>query len=837
MKTLFSALRRRRGIAAQRRAAVATLRAALFAAAAVGVAGVASADPVPEPPRPSTYAKSQPQKAVAAAIEHDDHRPKWKTDFTDKNGDKFSDYNYEVNTKHQRYRYLYKLSPEEQQRALAQLSGEIYTSLPIARARLENQTYRNLGYLLRPDGVFAGVGVGPVIAAPVGIGAGPVPIGGVGFNASSFGPAYPVPAAAPYGGPVGAPVGGLYGGGFAPGIASDGLNVVGPVGPGYGGPNFGGPNFGGPNFGGPNFGGPNFGGPNFGPTPDPAFGPGVAAGTPVPAGSYLTPDGRLVGPDGQPVRPGRPGVNNGPSGVTNGPVGPVGPVGQPLGVSGVNGGVGPNGMPIGPNGQPIRPNGPNFGAQGVGPQGTGPQGINGLAGPGAGPGLNAPGAAGGLNGAGTPIPAGSTFGPNGEVIAPDGRVLGGGRPVGGPTYGAPIANGPNYGGPANGPNYGGPNYGGPVGGPVYGGPGLIGPGYGGPAYGPGAAPIAPLVGPPVGGFGGGVIAGPALGGPALGGLVGGPPVGGVLGGWVTGYYVDGDLDGTDHRSGVDYDLGGVNFGLARQVSPTLLVGGFVGFGHVNGDSNLYDLGHYDIDTFQFGAYARKLLGNFYVIGAATAGLDEYEVNRNVDYNKGLDRIYRPATANFHGSTASVFGELGYTKAINCSHFIQPFVSLQYTHVRRGGFRESGSFDKNLGNDYYDDVNDKNVGKNFAFEDKDYGSNLTVTGVKDDFLRTRVGARYFRRLRNCAGTFRVLPELRAYWAHEEYDPSSFTARMNDMHDCPFVVAGLRDVNDAAVLGGGLTFAHCCGLSLYGNTDIFLADRDEAIALSGGTQFVW
>ena len=849
MKTLFSALRRRRGIAARRPAGAATLRAAAFAAAAAGVAGVAAADPVPEPPLPSDYAKSQPQKSVAEAINK--HRPEWKRflgkypvghpkdDGTGNVDYDFYDYDYQANTKHERFRQLRGLKPEEQQRALAQLSGEIYASLPIARARLEDQTYRNLGYLLRPDGVFAGAGVGPVIAAPVGVGAGPVPVGSVGFNAASFGPAYPAPVPAPYGGPIGGPVGGpiggpiggIYGGGFAPGIASDGLNVVGPVAPGYGAPG----------LVGPGVNGPIYGGQNLGPAPDPAFGPGVAAGTPVPAGSYLTPDGRLVGPDGQPVRPGRPGVNNGPSGVNDGPVGPDG---QALGANGVNGGVGPNGLPIGPNGQPIRPNGPNFGAQGpgsqgTGPQGTGPQGINGLAGPGAGPGLNAPGAAGGLNGAGTPIPAGSTFGPNGEVIAPDGRVLGGGSPVvqnyGGPNYG-----GPNYGGPVGpGPVYGGPNFGGPVGpGPVYGGsvggPGLIGPGYGGPAYGPGAAPIAPLVGPPVGGFGGGVIAGPAPGGPVLGGLVGGPPVGGVLGGWVTGYYVDGDLDGTDHRSGVDYDLGGVNFGLARQVSPTLLLGGFVGFGHVNGEANRYDLGHYDVDTFQFGAYARKLLGNFYLIGAATFGIDDYDVNRNVDYGF----IQRPATAHFSGHTASVFGELGYTKAITCSHFFQPFASLQYTRVYRGAFQEEGKFDKDRFNDYFEpNAKGNNKAYKFARGGDDYGSNLFVGETEDDFLRARIGARYFRRLRNCKGTFRVLPELRAYYAHEEYDPDGFNAAMCDMKDCPFYVAGLDDVNDAFVLGGGLTFAHCCGLSLYGNTDVFLADRDEAVALSGGTQFVW
>ncbi|NNJ27174.1 autotransporter outer membrane beta-barrel domain-containing protein, partial [Alienimonas chondri] len=403
-------------------------------------------------------------------------------------------------------------------------------------------------------------------------------------------------------------------------------------------------------------------------------------------------------------------------------------------------------------------------------------------------------------------------------------------------YAGPNGPGPSYGGPGgpgligpgmNGPMYGGgPGYGGEFAGPAYG--GSV---YGGPAYGPGNGAIVPLVGPPVGGFAGGGIVGPPIGlAPAA------APVGGVLGGWVTGYYVGGDLDGRGNLAGLDYDIGGVNFGLTRQIDPTLLVGGFVGFANNSVDVDQYDLGSYDVDTFQFGAYFRKLCGNFYFIGAATAGLDEYDVNRNVDFK---DFVQRPASANFNGNTASVFGELGYTKAIgcSCSHFIQPFASLQYTRVVRGAFHESGKFQKDRFNDYYDETTGFNKAHKFANKGDEFGSNLTVSETEDDFLRTRVGVRAFRRLRNCDCTFRVLPEFRAYWAHEEYDPSSYIVRMNDSHDCPFVVAGLEGVSDAAVIGGGLTFAHCCGLSLYGNTDVFLADRQTATAVSLGTQLTW
>ena len=746
MKTLFSDWRRGRGIAARRSAGVAVLRATAFAAAAAGLTGVASADP--EPKLPSDYAKSQPQKSVAEAMNK--HRPEWKH-FVGAGYD-FYDYDYYSITKHERFRQLRKLDAAGQQRALAQLSGELYAGLPIARARIEDQTYRNLGYLLRPDGVFAGAGVAPLVGGGIGVGAGPAPIGGIGFDASAFGPGVPAAGGCSSGQCGSGYGGGVYGGGFAPGMASDGLSVARPM-PGYGAPVYD----------------PH--GQGYGPSPDPAF-----AGTPVPAGSYLTPDGRLVGPDGQPVRPGGAGS-----------------------VSGA----------VGPNGQPMRPNGPDFGDQ-------------------HGPGLNAPGVDGSLNGRGTPIPSGSTFGPNGEVIGPNGRVLNdngdGVRPV--------SAEFVSYGGPVGGPAYGGPAYGGSVMSGPLGSPGLIGPGYGGPAYGGGCAdgqcgPISSC--------------GPAGCGPVGCGPVGCGPVGNACGscapvhaGWITGHYVNGDLDGTECRSGFDYDIGGLNAGIARLVSPTLLVGGFVGYSSVDAESNYYDLGNYNVDTFQFGGYARKLIGNFYLIGAATAGIDDYDVHRNVDYP---DFVQRPATANFNGATASVFGELGYTKAITCSHFFQPFVSLQYTHVMRSGFQEEGEFSKDRYNDYFDTATGTNKAYKFASKGDDYGSNLSVTGTEDDFLRTRVGARFFRRLRNCEATYRVLPELRAYWAHEEYDPSSFTARMNDMHDCPFVVAGLEDVSDAAVLGGGLTFAHCCGLSLYGNVDTFLADRDTATAVSGGTQFVW
>ena len=186
----------------------------------------------------------------------------------------------------------------------------------------------------------------------------------------------------------------------------------------------------------------------------------------------------------------------------------------------------------------------------------------------------------------------------------------------------------------------------------------------------------------------------------------------------------------------------------------------------------------------------------------------------------------------------MFGELGYTRAICCSHFLQPFASLQYTYVVRGAFHEEGDFGKDRFNDYFDPNQPSGSSpQKFADGDDPFGSNLTVGETRDDFLRFRVGGRYFRRLRNSAGTFRVLPEVRAYWAHEEYDPSTFKVRMNDLYDCPFAVAGLHDVTDAAVLGTGLTFAHSRGISLFGNVDGFLADRDEAIALTAGGQYVW
>ena len=496
----------------------------------------------------------------------------------------------------------------------------------------------------------------------------------------------------------------------------------------------------------------------------------------MPQGSYLTPDGQLVDGAGNPVN-----LGGSAGGGTNG---------DAYG-GGVNrGGVqpAPAPRPLGPTGRPLDGSlsNPSFN----------------------GPGLNAPGMNGDFDGGGEAIPPGSTFGPDGSVIGPTGAILRPGSPSGIQTasYSAPAHHG-----------HGGPLYGGPV--------------YSGPAYGSpcasgqcGPAPIAPVT--PVYAAPAPVV---AVGtGPAV------APVGGLWGGWVSGYYLDGDLDGTDHRAGLDYHGGGINVGLTRQVSETLLVGAFFGYAGLEGEANRFDLGEYDVDTWQFGAYTRKLLGNFYLIGAATFGIDDYSTHRNVDYNF----IQRPATANFQGNTASVFGELGYTHAITCSHFLQPFASLQYTYIHRGAFHEEGTFGKDRFNEYYDPSHPAGYApKKFADGKDQFGSNLFVGDTRDDFLRFRVGGRYFRRLRNCAGTFRVLPEVRAFYAHEQYHPSTFKVRMNDMYDCPFAVAGLHDVNDAFVLGTGVTFAHCKGISLFGNVDGFFADRDQAVALTAGGQYVW
>ena len=596
MKTLST--RRRRGAAVRRAIRVAAIAAA--AAVASQSALAAPPDGPVEPKLPTRLAKSQPQKAVGEVI--DKNRSDWVRRQAVLPGGKVLDnyeYDFQPTTAQERFRNLRgleKISDYEVQRALAQTSGELFATLPIARARIEDQTYRNLANLLRPDGVFAGAGVAPVIAAPV-----PVPCppanGGIVFDNPGFGPGYAA--------------GGVYGPGFGPGAAAGGLNVAPPA-PAV-------------NYG-PNYGGSVYGDQSYGPIPDPTFnggyevapyggmigggligggtvngtvvtpgGPPVhaaPAGTPVPQGSYLTPDGRLVDGNGDPVDLNDGGMNGDSDG---------GGLGGGTNRGGVQPAPAPR--PLGPTGRPLDRSLPN-------------PSFNG-------PGLNAPNRNGGVNGGGEAIPPGSTFGPDGSVIGPTGAVLRPGSPSGIRTasHSAPAHAGYGHGGPLyGGPVYGGPGYGAPDGAPCAS-------GQCGPAP---IVPVTPVYAPPV-----------AVGlGPAV------APVGGLWGGWVSGYYLDGDLDGTDHRAGFDYNGGGVNVGLTRQVSETLLFGAFFGYAGLEGEANRFDLGEYDVDTFQFGAYTRKLLGNFYLIGAATFGIDDYSTHRNLDYNF----IQRPATANFQGNT-------------------------------------------------------------------------------------------------------------------------------------------------------------------------------------------
>ena len=227
------------------------------------------------------------------------------------------------------------------------------------------------------------------------------------------------------------------------------------------------------------------------------------AGTPVPHGSYLTPDGRLVDGAGNPVH-----LDGGtPPNAGGGAAGGVNPAPAPV--------------PLDPTGRPLDGTLSN-------PSFNGP-GLNA-------PTMNGPGLNGGANRGGEAIPPGSTFGPDGSVLGPTGAILRPGRPSGVHTASHSV---PVHAAPAHGPLYGGPVYHG----------GHAGAGYGGGCSTGqcGAAPIAPIV-PITPVYSAPVVAAPvAVGvGPAV------APVGGLWGGWVSGYYLDGDLDGTDHRAGLDY---------------------------------------------------------------------------------------------------------------------------------------------------------------------------------------------------------------------------------------------------------------------------------------------
>lgn len=266
--------------------------------------------------------------------------------------------------------------------------------------------------------------------------------------------------------------------------------------------------------------------------------------------------------------------------------------------------------------------------------------------------------------------------------------------------------------------------------------------------------------------------------------------------WTVGYGTYGQIDGNGDASGIHYNVGGANFGVGYYLDDETVIGVLGGYAvsNVNGGGNGND--HSQIDTLQGGLYARKAVGDHYVLGIVTYGRQDTDARRNIVFG-GIDR---EAKSNSNGDELSTWIEYGQNQQFEY-YVLQPLVALQYVGLWQDGFTENGAG----------------------------AANLTVGDRQNDSLRGSLGARLLKPYEYDNGLV-IIPEVSARWMHEFLeDGQQQQAQFGGVPGVQFTTRGATAGRDFAVFGTGATFRLSQMLSL--NAHYFGQANDQFISHTG------
>ncbi len=157
-----------------------------------------------------------------------------------------------------------------------------------------------------------------------------------------------------------------------------------------------------------------------------------------------------------------------------------------------------------------------------------------------------------------------------------------------------------------------------------------------------------------------------------------------------GSYDDIDQDGTyagyEYQTyggtvGMHADVGNYSFGAALSAS----------YGDLTAHSNDHAEG--DHDSYHLSLFARHQKGSWMQMGILSVGRNSIEMERSINapMKDGSSKVY-DASGDASGYSLTAYYELGYTVALNeeCTHVLQPLVSVMLTSAHMGTFSESGT---------------------------------------------------------------------------------------------------------------------------------------------------
>jgi outer membrane autotransporter protein len=259
----------------------------------------------------------------------------------------------------------------------------------------------------------------------------------------------------------------------------------------------------------------------------------------------------------------------------------------------------------------------------------------------------------------------------------------------------------------------------------------------------------------------------------------------------------GGTDGEDGVGGMDFNLAGGIVGMDHVFTPVLLAG--VALQFTTDDIDFADgPDNADIDSFEVGTYVAWGDTRLYLNASASFIWHDFDVRRFLPDGA--------AFGSYNGTTYSAYVEAG--KIFETEDWrIQPLVALSFAHLETDAYNESGSSALLL-----------------AVDDAEFTS-----------LKSMIGARFAHPIEWESGR-KLVPELRAIWAHEFADDhSQFDAVLQGFG--PIHVEGQKYARDSLILGAGLTAPLSDEASIAIDYDAGLNTDIVTHTLSAGFRIKW
>jgi len=268
--------------------------------------------------------------------------------------------------------------------------------------------------------------------------------------------------------------------------------------------------------------------------------------------------------------------------------------------------------------------------------------------------------------------------------------------------------------------------------------------------------------------------------------------------WMKGLGGFGAIEGDGNAGRADNHNGGFALGADRGLGDHVVLGAAVSYARSNVDAVSANLG---MDSYQLSSYAKWQRDGNYIEGTVTGGLHQTDSRRTVFEDS--------AAANYDSSTAGTALEAGHHISLLEAATLTPYAGLQYLHLNRDGFTETGS-----------DL-----------------ANLKVREANEDSFRTLLGARLSQIVKAGWGVS-IQPMLHAAWVRENAD--SFSQLSADFAAAPaaaYSVYGPKLDRNRAAVGADLVtrFSETAQLNVAYNAE--LAKSDDWHTLSATFEYRW